>query len=147
MIAQLRILTHTEVSAKHLEEMTALLHILNPSLPPLTRERLDSLGIEGSIVLVADNNAGTIVGTATLIYYYQLAKGRVATIETVVVLSEYRRQGIGTALINRLLAISKLGGAANVSLTSNTTRESAHRLYEHLGFKKRDTYIFRIDLL
>jgi ribosomal protein S18 acetylase RimI-like enzyme len=37
-------------------------------------------------------------------------------------------------------------GAKNVSLTSRSSREAANRLYQRIGFKQRDTNIYRYDL-
>jgi ribosomal protein S18 acetylase RimI-like enzyme len=37
-------------------------------------------------------------------------------------------------------------GARTIDLTSNPTREAAHRLYEKAGFKIRDTRVYRYPL-
>jgi ribosomal protein S18 acetylase RimI-like enzyme len=37
------------------------------------------------------------------------------------------------------LEIAREKGASGVSLTSNPKREAANRLYQKMGFKKRDT--------
>jgi ribosomal protein S18 acetylase RimI-like enzyme len=50
-----------------------------------------------------------------------------------------RGKGIGKALVLYLLEIAKARGAKSVALTSNPGRISANRLYQSLGFKRRET--------
>ncbi len=62
-----------------------------------------------------------------------------AIIEDVIVDASARGQGIGESLVKRCLQIAREKGASGVSLTSNPEREAANRLYQRMGFKKRET--------
>jgi len=66
-------------------------------------------------------------------------------IEDVIVDEAARGQGTGEALTRRALEIAKEGGAAHVTLTSNPRREAANRLYQRMGFIRRETnaYIYK----
>lgn len=57
-----------------------------------------------------------------------------AQIEGVRVSSSIRGQKIGEQLIKQAITISKDKGASIVQLTTDKTREDAHRFYERLGF-------------
>ncbi len=58
-----------------------------------------------------------------------------------------RGKGIGEALVRRLLELARLKGVRGVSLTSNTNRRSANRLYVRIGFLPGATnlYYYKFD--
>ena len=43
-------------------------------------------------------------------------------------------------------ALEAEAGATTVDLTSRPSREAANRLYQRLGFQRRDTNVYRYDL-
>ncbi|WP_331758688.1 GNAT family N-acetyltransferase [Nocardia sp. NBC_01377] len=79
------------------------------------------------------------VGTATQLLMPHVTYGCAPTsfIEAVVVAHEYRRQGIASALIRRLLGDAERAGANKVQLLSHKrhANDGAHRLYTSLGFE------------
>ena len=86
-----------------------------------------------------------IVGMATLIAY-RIPYTKKAVLEDVVVDKQFRGQGIGTKLINTAIAKARKTGAFFIDFTSRPTRESANRLYKKLGFKIRETNVYRLLL-
>jgi len=44
------------------------------------------------------------------------------------------------------LRIARAQGVRNVDLTSRPSREAAGRLYEHLGFQRRDSRQYRFTI-
>jgi ribosomal protein S18 acetylase RimI-like enzyme len=64
----------------------------------------------------------------------------------VVVDEAVRGQGVGAALTEEALRLAEAEGARTVDLTSRPDRVAANRLYEHLGFKRRGTSVFRYEL-
>jgi GNAT superfamily N-acetyltransferase len=94
--------------------------------------------IPGLGVYVAELG-GDVVGTASMMLFpnvtYDCAP--TAVIEAVVVVSSYRRQGIATALIQRILKDAKSAGCNKVQLLSHKrhSADGAHRLYSSLGFE------------
>jgi len=74
---------------------------------------------------------------------FPLATGVRARIEDVVVDERARGQGVGTALTMAALRLAGERGARSVDLTSRTSREAANRLYQHLGFRLRDSNVYR----
>jgi ribosomal protein S18 acetylase RimI-like enzyme len=84
-----------------------------------------------------------IVGVLVLAHYPTLT-GRKAWIEDVVVDASQRGAGIGRALVERAITEAQACGAATLDLTSNPSREAAHRLYRACGFEERATTPFRL---
>ena len=56
-----------------------------------------------------------------------------------------RGRGIGEALNVAALEEARRRGAKDVNLTSRPSREVANRLYQRLGFQRRDTNFYRYD--
>lgn len=77
-----------------------------------------------------------IVGTCqvTFIPYLSRAGNERAHIEAVRVTSGRRGEGIGRAMMLRVLDEARARGCLMAQLTSDSTREEAHRFYEGLGF-------------
>ncbi len=67
-------------------------------------------------------------------------------IEDVVIDEEYRGRGIGRKLTEMLIEEAKKRKADCVELTSSPKRIEANALYESLGFKKRETNCYRLEL-
>jgi len=119
---------------------------LSRSNPPPTRQALDEIvRSEASRLLVARDESGAILGSLTLVLF-RIPTGVRAWIEDVVVDESARGQGVGEALNREALRVAADAGALTVDLTSRPSREAANRLYQRLGFKQRDTNIYRIEL-
>jgi ribosomal protein S18 acetylase RimI-like enzyme len=119
---------------------------LSRSNPPPTRAELDEIvRSEASRLLVArDDDGGTIVGSLTLVLF-RIPTAVRAWIEDVVVDEAARGQGVGEALNREALRIAKENAARTVDLTSRPSREAANRLYQRIGFKQRDTNVYRYE--
>ena len=57
-----------------------------------------------------------------------------------------RGKGIGEALTREALRVAQEAGAITVDLTSRPVREAANRLYQRIGFEKRETNVYRYKL-
>jgi GNAT superfamily N-acetyltransferase len=96
------------------------------------------VGTADLTVYLAELN-GVAVGTATLLIMpnltYQCAP--TAFIEAVVVAFDYRRRGIATHIIKRILDDTRAAGCNKIQLLSHKRHVSdgAHRLYTRLGFE------------
>jgi ribosomal protein S18 acetylase RimI-like enzyme len=77
---------------------------------------------------------------------FPLPTGPRARIEDVVVDQDARGQGVGTALVGAAVERARAAGARTVDLTSRTARVAANRLYEELGFRRRDASVYRYRL-
>lgn len=136
----------SELSDTLLLGVQRLLPHLAPSAPPLTRERLQEIvSSEACRLLVARSEAGEVVGMLILATY-PIATGRRFWIEDVVVSPAARGQGIGEALVRRGMELAGADGGEAVDLTSRPSREAANRLYVRLGFRLRETNVYRLEL-
>ncbi|MEG3587020.1 MAG: GNAT family N-acetyltransferase [Actinomycetota bacterium] len=140
-----RIRIADEVTDKLIDSYKKLIPQLSSSSLPPTKEELERIiKSDASTILVAENNDDEIVGTMTLVLF-RIPTGLRAWIEDVVVDSECRGEGIGKKLNQEALDIARKAGAKTVELTSRPARESANRLYQDLGFKQRETNIYRFS--
>jgi putative acetyltransferase len=140
-----------EVTDEAVKAFGRLLPQLSRSAPPLDHAALARVvGASCNTVLVARAPAtadgpGEIIGTLTLAIF-PIPTGLRAWIEDVVVDEAAARQGVGTALTLEALRIARGQGARTVDLTSRPSREAAGRLYERLGFERRDSRLYRFTL-
>ena len=131
------------------DEILAAFQRLMPqltSLPaPALAELEEMVASENCVLLMARGDDGQIAGSGAL-GLYRTPTGLHAWIEDVVVDDAYRRQGIGEALTLALVEAARERGAHTLSLTSRPGREAANRLYQRLGFVRRETNLYRYPL-
>jgi ribosomal protein S18 acetylase RimI-like enzyme len=121
---------------------------LSPSSPPPTVEQLRRIVEDpATTLLVATNGGGDaqVVGMLTLAIF-MVPTGVRAWIEDVVVDDEARGAGVASALVAAALERAQEAGARTVDLTSRPHREAANRLYQRLGFARRETNVYRRTL-
>jgi ribosomal protein S18 acetylase RimI-like enzyme len=131
------------------DEVVAACHRLIPQLSsssqPISRDELREIVSGESTVLFAARDNGVIVGLLTLAIF-RIPTAVRAWIEDVVVDERARGRGVGEALNHAALAEAKRRGAKTVDLTSRPSREAANRLYQRIGFVRRDTNVYRYEL-
>ena len=137
--------THHRASPELLAATNHLIPQLSTSFAGLTMERLEAVLVHESVTLFVARADSAIVGLLTLAMF-PLATGLRAWIEDVVVDTSARGQGAGDALVNAAIATARDAGAHTVDLTSRSDREAAHRLYERMGFVRRETNVYRFSL-
>jgi ribosomal protein S18 acetylase RimI-like enzyme len=138
----------TEVTDELEAAFVRLMPQLSSSNPAPTRAQLaEMVGSPAITLLVArePDAEGEIVGSLTLAMF-RIPTGRRAWIEDVVVDSAQRSKGIGEALTREALRVAQEAGATTVDLTSRPSREAANRLYQRIGFEKRETNVYRYTL-
>ena len=131
------------------EAVQRLVPQLGAHKAPPTREELTALvGSEASTLLIAryPDEKGEIAGMLTL-SIYRVPTGIRSIVEDVIVDETMRRRGIAEALMLRAIDLARESGANGVSLTSNPKREAANKLYQSMGFQKRETnaYFYKLE--
>ena len=139
-----------EIVTKAEEELYGAFQRLVPQLtnnnpPPSLNDLTALVRDSSSTLMIARNDRGEIIGTLTLTVY-RVPTGIRSIIEDVIVDDSARGQGIGEALMKRAIDVAREKGAKNISLTSNSMREAANRLYIRVGFQKRETNAYQIKL-
>lgn len=128
------------------ESMAGLLPLLSSAPPPSLAELQQIVSSPCSRLLVArEGPGGPVVGCLTL-GVFRAPTGLRAWIEDVVVAESARGKGCGEALTRHALALASGLGARTVELTSRPSREAANRLYQRIGFVKRETNVYRYSL-
>ncbi|PYM92211.1 MAG: GNAT family N-acetyltransferase [Candidatus Rokuibacteriota bacterium] len=131
------------------DELIAAFNRLIPQLsrsaavpaPDVIREIVEA---QANTVLIARDRRedGRIVGLLTLVVF-RIPTGVRAWIEDVVVDEAVRGRGVGEALSQEAIRRAVGLGARTVELTSRPSREAANRLYQRLGFVRRDSHLYR----
>ncbi len=135
-------------STEIVEAVERLVVQLSSSAQPPGAARIDQLVTSPATRLLLAREAQDerrIVGMLTLALF-TIPTGVRAWIEDVVVDETARGRGIGAALTREALALARAAGARTVELTSRPSRESANRMYARLGFRQRETNVYRFDL-
>ena len=133
------------VNSELIEAFQRLTPQLSSSNSGPTKDQLDAIVSSCASTLLIARFENRIVGSLTLVTF-PIPTGIRAWIEDVVVDSDARGEGIGEALSVFALAEAKRQGAITVDLTSRPSREAANRLYQRLGFKARETNVYRFTL-
>ena len=128
-----------------LAAVSRLLPQLSSSAAPPTQAQLEEIVDSPATQLLVARIDGEVVGALTLVVF-RIPSGVRAWIEDVVVDEDTRGQGVGEALNREALRLAAEQGAKTVELTSRPSREAANRLYQRLGFKARDTNVYRFEL-
>src|SRR4051794_9146244 len=135
----------SEVDVDLLAAFARLIPQLSSSNPPPTADELaEIIAHPGSTIFVARLD-DVIVGTLTLVTF-RIPTAVRAWIEDVVTDDAARGKGVASALTKAALAHAAEVGAKTVELTSRPAREDANRLYQRLGFERRDTNVYRFVL-
>ena len=126
--------------------VAGLLAQLSASAEPPDEARLaEIVASPASRLLLARDDQGLAVGMLTLVLF-PIPTGIRAWIEDVVVDERARGRGVAAALTHEALRLAAAHGARTVELTSRPDREAANRLYAKLGFRRRDTNVYRYEL-
>lgn len=90
-----------------------------------------------SIICFVAEVHGKVVASCVLAIIPNLSRGcrSYAFIENVVTHKNYRRKGIGKALIKHVIEFSFRSNCYKIMLLANSDAQSAHNFYEACGFK------------
>ncbi|MGD1049695.1 MAG: GNAT family N-acetyltransferase [Solirubrobacteraceae bacterium] len=141
----IRIEQASSASAEIVEAVGCLVGQLSSSARAPGAEQVEQLlASSATTLLLAREHDGRIVGMLTLAMF-PIPTGMRAWIEDVVVDREARGRGVGSLLTIEALRLARVAGARTVDLTSRPSREAANRLYVSLGFRPRETNVYRHD--
>ncbi len=98
---------------------------------------------ENSHLFLAYDDSENITGMLTVGIYYS-PTGKKAWIEDVVVNDTYRGQGIGEKLVQHAINFAKTKDVNLLMLTSHPSRIAANKLYQKVGFNRRETNVYKM---
>jgi len=88
---------------------------------------------------------GRVVGMVSLNVFTTMT-GPKAYLDHLVVDPDWRRRGVGRALVEHAIALATAAGASRIDLTAGPDKAAGRSLYGSLGFVERDTRVFRLTL-
>lgn len=98
---------------------------------PWSKKSLELLLTDGAFGVVAESDDGTVAAYGGMTYV--LDEGQITNIAT---LPEYRRQGLGRAVVCALIDAARERGLGFLYLEVRESNEAAISLYEALGFAR-----------
>ncbi|MBI4088294.1 GNAT family N-acetyltransferase [Candidatus Kaiserbacteria bacterium] len=133
----------TDASVRELNELMRQLR--EGSTAAASKEDMQELLNDENIVVIVAKDDERIVGVATLYVMPKIGK-RIGYVEDVVVGEEYRGQGIGEKIMHELINIAMGRNIRTLSLTSRPERIAGNKLYQKLGFERKETNSYRLKL-
>jgi len=102
------------------------------------------LALENHKVFVAEATGGKVIGWVHVHSYPLLESDLTAEIGGLVVNRDFRRMGVGRALMKYAEEWAKAAGCSNVSVRSNVIRQESHAFYEGVGYTRvKAQYTYR----
>jgi len=99
----------------------------------------------GHILVIKETNK--VLGMVNILYTISTALGaKVGILEDMVILKEYRAQGLGVQLITFALEFAKENECKRLTLLTDADNTDAHKFYEKVGFSRSCMLPFRITL-
>lgn len=132
---------HT-LSASQEKEILSLMLELDPEInvsSAMLHRAVTSAASHFFAVMTDDDH---IIGCATLCVF-ESPTGRKASVEDVVVSSQYRGQGLGRLLMEHVIEYARKElKIVDIHLTSRPHRVAANELYKKLGFQQKQTNVY-----
>jgi ribosomal protein S18 acetylase RimI-like enzyme len=135
----------TAATEDTLADINRLLEQLVTHYEPETLQGLQATVSDSHAIALVAKDDNRIVGMA-FVYLMQTLQGKGGWVDEVVVDNAYRGQGLGRKLMEALIIAARENGATELELTSKPTRVAANALYQKIGFKQRETNVYKMVL-
>ena len=132
---------YSEPLRQRLEE---LLNQLTPQPSLLSEQTLRAVLDDSASRLYLLEEENRVVGMLTLGIYVS-PTGSKGWIEDVVVDDACRGRGYGRMLVAHAIEEARKAGVAQLMLTSNPLRVAANKLYQAMGFERKETNCYKMD--
>ena len=141
----LTIVSPTTCEVAHYEAVCRLMGQLTTRCVTFTAEDYRQLLESPSCKLFLLLCEGGVMGMLT-VGMYASPTGTKAWIEDVVVDEALRGSGLGRRLVEHAIGYCREEGIDTVYLTSNPKRVAANALYQSVGFVRKETNMYKMDL-
>ena len=130
-------------SLEYQEAMQRFLDQLTSSPMILTEDMFNQLLASPNSHLFFLLKDEQIAGMLTVGIYHSPTGGK-AWIEDVVVDESFRGQGLSKLLVAHAIEFTKSKQIPSLMLTSNSKRVAANKLYQTMGFERKETNVYRM---
>ena len=138
-----RIVEIESYSAEYHEAMQRFLDQLTTNPMKLTETMFRQLIESANSHLFFLMKGEEIAGMLTVGIYFSPTGGK-AWIEDVVVDQAFRGQGLSKLLVAHAIEFTRSQGIPSLMLTSNPKRIAANKLYQTMGFDRKETNVYRM---
>ncbi|TDU43024.1 ribosomal protein S18 acetylase RimI-like enzyme [Gelidibacter sediminis] len=135
----------TSVTDAVVNAFAKLIPQLAPDCTLPTKKDLEAIVNSGHAMIFMAEENDQILGTMTLVLN-KIPTGDKVWIEDVVVDTSARGKGVGVKLIQYSIDYATTQMLKSINLTSSPDRVAANQLYQKLGFKQRETNVYRLTL-
>lgn len=112
---------------------------------PFTHDSLrEIINSSNSYLFIARNSSTKEIAGMIFEIIYRIPYTTKAYVEDLFIDEKYRKMGIATRLFQKVVDNAREHKAAYIDFTSKPYRIEGNSLYEKLGFKKRDTNVYRL---
>lgn len=140
-----------QIFKNDIEAINELIKQLSENAKPVDWKKVKSVLKNATVFILRDqspkakkqNPRGIIIGKIILLHSHKMT-AFFGTIQDVVVHENYRGKGLGKLLTKEAIKKGKKLGMKYIDLSSRPDREAANKLYESVGFKKRDSNPYRL---
>lgn len=139
MVEELTTYTHQDV-----EDLDSLMHELSVT-SFCDGDILDNVLNDVNSHAYIIREEGHIVAAGSLCVMHNL-EFTFASVESVVVMTNYRGRGYGKLLVEHLINEARRLGVHSIHLTSNPKRVAANKFYQSLGFVKYETNCYHFNI-
>ena len=130
-------------SLEYQEAMQRFLDQLTSSPMTLTEDMFNQLLASPNSHLFFLLKDEQIAGMLTVGIYHSPTGGK-AWIEDVVIDESFRGQGLSKLLVAHAIEFTKSKQIPSLMLTSNSKRVAANKLYQTMGFERKETNVYRM---
>lgn len=130
-------------SLEYQEAMQRFLDQLTSSPMTLSEEMFNQLLASPNSHLFFLLKDEQIAGMLTVGIYHSPTGGK-AWIEDVVIDESFRGQGLSKLLVAHAIEFTKSKQIPSLMLTSNSKRVAANKLYQTMGFERKETNVYRM---
>lgn len=141
----IKVISPANYDAKHYDAVCRLLRQLTTRDVVLTQDAYRQLIASSCSRILLLQHGEEVAGMLTIGTYLS-PTGSKAWIEDVVVDENYRGSGLGRTLVAHAIEHCKADGIDTVYLTSNPKRVVANGLYQSMGFVRKETNMYKLEL-
>lgn len=142
----MQIFSPTTYDPSHYEAVVRLLGQLTARSISFSEADYRALITSSNNQLFLLQDDGQVIGMLTVGVYFS-PTGSKAWIEDVVIDKMFRGRGLGRKLVAHAIEYCKSQGIDTLMLTSNPKRVAANALYQSLGFERKETNVYKMNLL
>lgn len=133
----------TEVTSEVVDAIQQLAQKIGSNYKQLTENDLQDMVASPNTTILVARVDQKIVGMITVLVF-RIPYVKKAYLDDLVIDETYRGHGIAKQLMKQAMNLATNKGASYVDLTARPRRMEGNSLYESLGFKKRDTNVYRL---